>query len=432
MSSVVTWRLNLREIEIGKEVELTAEGLAAHEALPILITLPGGGTFLWGLQSDANGRIRETIKLDSGLGQYMFCPVPECYSVNPQCAYLNVCPCARSATDCNIHIEGPAHLLKQQTATYLISNLLPSRAVTVQIAANNQVTSIQNLVSDVNGELRYEFSWAMSGYYALTVSDGQCISAPKIIEVSENINFPSVLNISGYDDCQTPINISAVFDKAAYEPNTTGVLRVSVRNGGAIPRSISIAKSYNFGDGNITADAVPNAIYIGGYSVLEYIVVFNTGLSNKTLSGTFFGSYPCGGEYFSVNGAAFNAQVGVGEGVCSALLEYYGAETPGAEIHVNDEVNISIEVNNSGNIPLNDIKLDSFPLPTNAAFVSSFPLVSGMLAAGATALITLKVKFTATGTYTIHLPVGPLSYRCSSSGEYKQISQVGYVTFTVV
>ena len=40
-----TWRLNLREIEIGKEVELTAEGLAAHEALPILITLPGGGTF---------------------------------------------------------------------------------------------------------------------------------------------------------------------------------------------------------------------------------------------------------------------------------------------------------------------------------------------------------------------------------------------------
>ena len=214
MATVVTWNLNVEELEIGKEVEFTAEGLAAHEGMAVVIQLPNGGVFLWGVQSDANGRVRDKIKLDSGTGQYIFCPKPACGYVNPHCRPLNVCPCGTSRTDCNIKIAGPSHIVKSTTVTYQVTNLTPSRAITTRVSNNQQVSFELTGYATVTGTYDLQFSHALAGVYSITVSDGICTSAPKIIEVANSQNEFPVLRPTNVNPCAAGIDLSLLFNKA--------------------------------------------------------------------------------------------------------------------------------------------------------------------------------------------------------------------------
>lgn len=429
MATVVTWRLNLKEIEIGKEVEFTAEGLAPFEGMAVLIQRPDGSDFIWGVQSDADGKVRETIKLDSGLGQYIFCPRPECGNVIPHCLPLNVCPCIRSSSNCNIRVTGPDRILSRSAHVFLVSGLRPGYKVTAKAASVSQVTSQENLIADANGELRFEFSWGIIGQYALTFSDGDCISAPFIVDVVEDPNYPIGIGRQSADDCSAPIEIKTKFNKGSYQINETGTLRVSISNLSSQSRTISIQKFFALGDAIITSDTLPNALVIPGYTTQSYLIFFVTGPSDKILAGTITANYYCNELPFGSNGSAFSAIVGVGEGVCNGVLQFFGAADGETNVDVAAPVDLSFEIVNYGNSPITDVKISALDLPDNVTLNTPLPLTGGPIAPGAVLALTASVTMSEGGTFTIHMPANSISYRCGVANDWLTISQQGFVTF---
>lgn len=431
MASLVTWDLNLTEVEIGKEVEFTAEGLGAFENMGVLITLPNGSSFIWGVMADENGRVRETIKLDSGLGQYHFCPKPACNRVSPFCRPLNVCPCGKTATDCAITITGPDRVMMRDRVTYIVSGLKPSSKVTVKLASRDQVTSFRDLISDVNGNLYYEFSWAVEGQYALTFADQNCISHPFIVDIVGDTNWPIGLPKTQLDDCSAPITISAFFNKTVYEKNEAGSLKVSFRNTGSHSRNLTVFKSFVFGDANITLDPIPLSVTVPGYATVEYVVFFTAGNSDKIISGSIGSSYSCGDLDFTANGSEFFATVGAGAGYCSAVLQYFAADDPQNSYPTDTEIDIVLTVLNTGTTPISEVVVNQLNIPADTTIVTALPVTFGPINAGASDSTIIKVKFSQPGSYTVQLPAGSVQYKCAASLDYSPISQPGYVTFNV-
>lgn len=432
MATVVTWKLNLQEVEIGKEVEFIAEGLDAFENMGVFITLPNGSSFVWGVVADANGRVRETIKLDSGLGQYHFCPKPTCGRVIPFCAPLNVCPCRKSSTDCDIKVTGPDRLMMRSKAIYVVSGLKPSSKITIKAASRDQVTSYVDRISDHNGELRFEFSWAVEGQYALTFADESCISHPFIVDIVSDTNWPIGLTKQQIDDCAAPVSISAYFNKASYKKNEVGSLKIAFRNTGSQARNLSIYKAFVFNDANITLDPIPLSLDIPGYSTMEYVVFFTAGASDKIISGSIGAAYTCGDLNFTANGSEFSAIVGAGEGYCSAILQYFAAENPQNSYEPDEEIDLVLTVLNTGSVPISQAVVNQFNIPADTAIITLIPITFGPINAGASASVNIKIKFTAEGSYTIQLPAGSVQYKCQAAGQFVPVTQPGYISFNIV
>lgn len=429
MATVVTWNLNLNEVEIGKEVEFTAEGLDAHEGLGVFIELPNGSSFLWGVKADERGRVRDTIKLDSGLGQYVFCPKPACGYVNPRCRPLNVCPCGTSKTDCDVKITGPSHILRSTRVTYQVTGLRPSRAITATVANNQQVTFELHGSSDIYGNYDLEFYHAVAGVYSITVTDGYCASPPKLIEVANSQNeFPRLTPINT-NQCASGVDMSMQFFKSTYGHSEDGYISVSVCNRGPEFRQISLTPSLVLPGATITSMPIPATLGLSGYRCEEYVILFKTGNSDTNYTANLFGSYECGGLIYTANGGSTNARVGTGSGVCSAMLQFFGTTSGSLNAAVNEEVELSVTVFNTGNQIIDSFSVLQFALPANVVWVSTFPATSAAINPGEAKTVKVKVKPTAAGTYTIQMPADKITYVCGTTSV--PLGSVAYVTLTV-
>ena len=429
MASTVTWQLSLNEIEIGKEVDFFAEGLDSHEGMAVFIDLPDGSTFMWGVQADANGRVRDRIKLDSGLGQYLFCPKPACGNVVPRCAHLNVCPCGTSATNCNIQVEGPAQIVVGVESSFRFTGLIPSHAVTIKTANNQFTTSYINAIADIDGS--YVFTWKqMLGVtYAVTISDGTCTSAPHIVDVIYSQNEAPVYVPNPSNDCASPIDLILAFDKGTYNKGFSGTLTLTVCNRGAQTRDITLVKSLSLNGATITADNIPTSATVAGYTCEEFTLKFTNALTDGTVSATVSGSYTCNGTLYTANRGSAHAIVGNGEGTCSAMLQYFGTTDGDTNVAVNVPVELTLQILNTGNVPLSQIRLSHMNVPPEITLGSSFPLFDTAIPVGGTGTITLDVTPTDPGSYTISISGADTSYRCGTNDI--PLNAVGFITLVV-
>lgn len=430
MASTVTWELSLNEVEIGKEVTLTAEGLDKFEGMVVLIQKPDGSHFMWGVTSDGNGRVRETIKLDSGLGQYLFCPRPACGYVVPRCRHLNVCPCGTAKTNCNIQVVGPNKILTGQKATWEVSHLQPSKVVSVKIANNRQVSSLTAGIAGVDGIYHFETSMSLADTYSLVFGDGHCTSAPFIFDVISSTNEDPALQYLQRGACDKTVDIKAAFNKGTYAHSEAGNLKVTICNRSPYSRTVALTKSIQVPGATVTSNNIPDTVTLAGLECKEFLVLFLTGTADASYSASITGNYDCNNALYAATGGSAHAILGAGIGVCNAILQYFGTDSGGTSYAPNDEVEIKVDVYNSGNAPISEIKLATFPLPANVTFVSGVPQTVTTLAPGATKSLTFKVKPSVAGTYTIHLPSDKVTYKCGS--EEKPIGSPGFITLTVV
>lgn len=426
MATVVTWSLSVEELEIGKSVELTASGLGAHEGMAVLIQRPNGSHFLWGVQSDERGRVRDSIKLDSGLGQYLFCPKPACGNVVPTCKPLNVCPCGISRTDCNIKVEGPSQIIKGTRMSYIVSGLAPSKYITVKVSNNQQVSYDVNGISDTLGNFIFEFVHNLAGTYSLVFSDGSCTSHPKIVEVVNSQNEVPILRPANRNPCASSVDLSLHFSKSRYEPGELGHLRASVCNRGPEFRQIDLATSFVVPGGSITSQPIPATLGLSGYRCEEYTVLFTAGTIDDNYTASLFGSYECNGQYYVANGGSTNAIVGAGTGICSAVLQFFGIADGTTEVEVNAEVELEIVVFNAGNKIIDSSSLQGLTLPEHVELVTPLPTNSVAISPNSSQKIHVKVKATEAGSYTIQIPADKLVYACS--GQTVPMNHIGYVT----
>lgn len=429
MSSVVTWKLNLTELEHGKEVEFVAAGLASFEGMAVLIQRPDGSHFMWGVQSDVNGRVRDKIKLDSGLGQYLFCPRPACGLVNPRCAPLNVCPCAVSNTDCNIKVAGTSQLVAGISNVYQVTNLAPSKFITVLVSSNTGVAYELNGVSDIHGVFNFEFLHNQAGTYSLVFSDGACTSAPKIIEIINSQNEVPILRPENRNPCADGVDIILTFNKGVYAPSELGYVSVSICNKGAQFREISLTPSLILPGAVITSMPVPPVLGLPGYKCEEMVILFSAGPEDSVFVANVFGSYMCGGLHYTVNGGTTNALVGKGVGVCSAMLQYFSTVSGGTTATVNEEVELQIDVYNSGNKAITEANFVGLNLPANVTLVAGGTTTVGPILPGESKSIKVKVKASAPGTYAIQLAANGVTYKCTDTSI--PLNSVGYVSLTV-
>lgn len=427
MGSVITWRLSLNEVEIGKEVEFFAEGIAPHTGLPVLITLPSGALFMWGVQSDSYGKVHDRIKLDSGLGQYLFCIPTECGSVSPRCAHLNVCPCSTVSVKCNVTVTGPSRIVRGTQHTFKVTGLLPSKLVTAQISNNEQTAYSISGISSVSGEFLFDFTHNVAGIYSLTFSDGSCTSAPMIVTVANSQSEFPVLVPDLSSACEAAVDATLTFNKATYVAGETGTLKARICNRGAEFRQIALATTLSMPGATITSNPVPAALGLSGYRCEEYTILFNAGTTDTNYSANIYGSYECQGKYFTANGGAANAIVGVGQGVCSAVLQYFGASA-GTSVSINTDVELEIQVYNAGNKIIDSASLLQLNLPEHVTVVDTLPLVSEAIPPGESKTITVAVQISQAGSYTINLPADKLVFTCS--GAQTPIGSPGFVTLT--
>lgn len=428
MASTVKWELSLDEVEIGKEVTFTAMGLSAYEGMVVLIELPNQSVFQWGVQADEFGRVREIIKLDSGLGQYTFCPKPTCGSVVPHCRPLNVCPCGKADTGCAIKITGPAQIVTGYKTTYTITGLAPSRASTVKLASSEFSTAFFDRIPDPTGTLLFELDWKLAGAYALTASDGNCVSAPLIINIINSLNEAPVLNPADANPCSYSIDISATFSKANYKPNESGVIYISACNRGPEYREISLASYLDLPGATVTSQGLPSVVSLSGYECKEYSILFTCGTSDAVLNIQLSGSYICHGNIYAANGSATNSTVGKGSGYCAAMLQAFIPHNSKDFYAVGEEIALDVTLFNSGTVPISSAYITSTNLPENISYVA--PLTSfSNIAPGTPQTVTFKVKASGVGNYTIQIPSGKITYSCG--GNQVPLSSPGYVSFAV-
>lgn len=428
MASTVKWELSLEEVEIGKEITLTAMGLDAHEGMVVLIDLPNRSVFQWGVQADEFGRVRESIKLDSGLGQYTFCPRPTCGNVVPHCRTINVCPCGTAKTGCDVKITGPDKIVAGHPTTFIVSGLRPSWACSLKLASNEFSTAFFDRVSDVEGELHFELDWRLAGTYALTASDGSCISPPLILNVVNSLNESPVIASTDANPCSYAIDISTTFSKANYRPTESGVLHVSACNRGPEYREITISSFLDLSGATITSMAIPSVITLSGYECKEYNTLFATSASDGVLSAQLSGSYICHGNIYAANGSASNATVGKGSGYCAAMLQALVLHEPKTSYAVDEEISIDVIIFNSGNVPISNAYVLSANLPENVGFTGPMSSLTN-IAPGTSQTLTFKVKASAAGNYTIQIPGNKITYSCG--GTQVPIGTTGYVSFVV-
>lgn len=429
MASTVTWRLNLKEVEIGKTVEFSAEGLDSFELMAVLIQKPDGSHFVWGVQADANGRVRDTISLDSGLGQYLFCPRPACGNVVPHCHHLNVCPCGVSKTNCNITVEGPSQIVKGTAISYVVRNLKPSRLVTTKVSNNQQVSYDIVGVASVMGEYIFVLDHNLAGTYSLTFSDGDCTSAPKIVEIINSQNEIPILRPDNKNPCADGIDITLKFNKSSYAPSERGNILVSICNRGPEFRQVSLAPSLVLPGATVTSMPVLPTIGLPGYKCEEMVILFTTGTADAAYTANLYGSYLCGGLPYTANGGSANAIVGKGLGVCSALLQYFGTVSGSQTASVNEEVELALDVYNSGNKIIDSVSLTKLVLPAGVTVVTPLPVTAAFFAPGAAVKLKVKVKAAAAGTYTISLAADSIKYKCGGADVF--LTSPGFVTLTV-
>lgn len=427
MGSVITWRLSLNEVEIGKEVEFFAEGVAPHTGLPVLITLPSGALFMWGVQSDSYGKVHDRIKLDSGLGQYLFCIPTECGSVSPRCAHINVCPCSTVSVKCNVTVTGPARIIRGTQHTFKVTGLLPSKLVTAQISNNEQTAYSISGISSVSGEYLFDFAHNVAGIYSLTFSDGSCTSAPVIITVANSQNEFPVLAPDFSSACESAIDATLTFNKSTYAANETGTLKARICNRGAEFRQIALTTVLSLPGATITSNPVPTTLGLSGYRCEEYTILFNAGAADTNYSANIYGSYECQGKYFTANGGAANAIVGVGQGVCSAILQYFGAAA-GTDVAINTNIELDVQVYNAGNKIIDSAALLQLNVPDHVTIVDTLPISSAAIPPGEAKTIKVTVKISQAGSYTINLPANKLVFNCS--GATNPVGSPGFVTLT--
>lgn len=415
MATTMTWDLSLTEVEIGKEVTLTAEGLAAHEGVAVVIQRPDGSVFIWGVTSDANGRISDTIKLDSGLGQYVFCPKPACGYVVPRCRHLNVCPCNTARTDCAVKIEGPARIMAGHEVTWEVTGLTPSKLISVKLATNTGVSSFIEGISDTQGRYRYTTTINLADTYALTVSDGSCTSAPYIIEViSSTLDDPFLPPIV-HGACDKTVDIRTSFNKVRYEYSEDGNLRVVVCNKSPYTRVIHLTQILGLPGAIISSNNIPDVVTLAGLDCKEYLVLFRVGASDVSLSATIAGAYDCNDALFSATGGTAHAVVGAGQGICNAILQFFGDSVNPTTNYTSSPIELSVQIFNAGNQPITITEVPSFALPANVTFNTTMPVSVGPVAVAATATLTFKLDISAPGSYTIYIPPGTIKYTCGGS-----------------
>ena len=428
MASTVKWELSLEEVEIGKEVIFTASGLSAFEGMVVLIDLPNRAVFWWGVQADEFGRVRESIKLDSGLGQYTFCPKPTCGDVVPSCRIMNVCPCGKADTGCAIKISGPAQIVTGHKTTYIITGLTPSKASTVKLASSEFSTAFFDKIPDATGTLLFELEWKLAGTYALTASDGNCVSSPVIINIINSLSEAPVYASVDANPCSYSIDISAAFSKANYKPNESGVVYISACNRGPEYREISLANYIDLPGATITSQGLPSVVTLSGYECKEYSILFTCGGTDSVLNIQLSGSYICHGNIYAANGSATNATVGKGSGYCAAMLQALVLHTPKQFYDINEEVAIDVILYNSGTVPISSAYISSTNLPENVSYAGALESFSN-IAPGTSQTVILKVKATKAGDYTIQIPQGKITYSCGEN--QVPLSSPGYVSFSV-
>lgn len=427
MASTVTWSLNVEEVEIGKYVEFSAEGLDSFEGMAVLIQLPNESTFLWGVQADGGGRVRDKIKLDSGLGQYLFCPKPACGYVVPRCAHINVCPCSVSKTDCSLIVEGDNQIVKGLPYSYRVSGLKPSAAITARISSNRDPSYTVTGVSDVQGNYIFEFTHNMAGTYSLVFSDGSCTSAPKIIDVVNSINEIPAIRSPNNNSCAASVDISIKFSKSKYAPQELGFIKASVCNRGPDYRHMALYPSFVMPGATITSMPIPPALGISGYRCEEYTILFNAGPGqDASYFASLSGSYECNTAIFTANGATTNAIVGNGAGVCSGVLQYFGTVSGAPNAEVNEEIPLSVQIYNSGNTVIEYGAVNSLTIPEGVQLVTPLPIATNPIEPGTAQSLEIKVKPIAAGAHTIQLPSDALVVKCTA-GEIP-LGTVGFVT----
>lgn len=429
MATVVKWKLNLRELEHGKEVEFEASGLSAYEGMAVLIQRPDGSSFLWGVQSDGNGRVRDKIKLDSGLGQYLFCPKPACGITSPHCDILNVCPCAISATDCNIKVSGSSQIVTRTSTVYQVTNLAPSKFVTATVSHNVNTSYEVNGISSPEGVWNFEFSHALAGTYSLVFSDGSCTSVPKIVQVINSQNEAPVLRAENRNPCADGVDITLMFNKGTYAPGELGFITVSICNKGPEFRELSLVPSLVMPGSTVTSMPVPVVMGLIGYKCEEMVILFDAGVNDASYSAALFGSYICGGLHYTANGGSTNALVGMGVGFCSAILQYFSTVSGATTVAINEEVELQIDVYNSGNKVISEANFIGLNLPANVTLLAGGTRTVGPIPAGESRALKVKVKASAAGTYSIQLGADQVMYKCAEG--LVPLNSVGYVSLTV-
>lgn len=429
MATTVSWSVSNESVEIGEYLELTAEGLDSFETMAVLIQLPNASHFMWGVQADSNGRVRDKIKLDSGAGQYLICPKPACGYVVPRCKHINVCPCAESSTNCAINVEGPDQIIKGTTITYVVSGLRPSKAITAKVANNTQTSYSLERTSDESGVLHFEFIHNLAGTYAITFSDGVCTSAPKIIEVVNSQNEIPQLRAQNRTVCASAVDIFIAFSKAKYSPNELGYLKASVCNRGPEFREVALSPFFSLPGATITSMPIPEVVGLSGYRCEEYTILFSAGpAADASYFASLPGSYECQTRIFTANGATTHAIVGVGKGVCSGTLQYFGTVSGGNSYVAGEEIELSVQVFNSGNKVIEYGAVNALTLPEGVSLVTTLPIATNPITPGTSQSLRIKIKATEKGDYTIQLPADKIVVKCGE-GEIP-LNSVGYISFT--
>ena len=430
MATVVTWDLSLKEVEIGKSVEFNAEGLAAFEDMEVVINLPSGGYYIWTVKADDKGRVRDSISLDSGLGQYIFCPKPACGYVNPNCAPLNVCPCSTSATDCNIKIEAPARAGVGDKTALIITGLKPSRYISIKIASNQDVTQFSGGISDVTGRLIYEVQQNLAGPISITVSDGSCISPPHILEIVDKGNSIPAIRAETSNACADAVDANFFFSKTNYAPSESGYLRLVVSNKGPTSREVTLAAEVSLVGATVTSEPFPSYINIRGYGTEEFTLLFKASGTDAVYTASITGSYICSGKIYAINGGSANSSVGNGQGVCGATLAFFGSVN--ASVEGESEVDADITILNSGNKTIDQVTVSEIRVPEGVTLLTTLPVGVAAIPPNETKTIKVKLKTSATpGYYSVVLPGDKITYRCAGSTTMAPINQTGFLSIEV-
>ena len=409
MQKLINWEVAVK----GNSAVFRSPDLSEGQLFQIYIFTPNRQRYLWNIIG--NGNITEqSIVLDSGNGQYIFVPAPDNCQFLPFYQTLNNCVCEGEVVNrCDIAISGPSSVSLGSNHSLAISGALPSTLISIKVTSAQGEAVHYSLLSDTNGNARFNFTRSISGLFSVTVSDGVCISAPFQIEVLAQVNNPTVID-TAIASCEGAIVVTTRFSASQYQQTAEGTLKVSFTNSGLESRWLSAYTTANF---VLSSGTIPSQIYLNAGETREFIFTFTAPASESTLEFSVIGTYECNGKTYNSVGGAGSALVGSGSNSssCLATISNFQITTEDSSPTSASLFNLEFTVLNVGVTAINATQISLTVLPEGVSIDSSYTPSSQSIPIGSSVTLSVPIRFDSAGSYSFQLPEGTVQYGCNGT-----------------